>query len=155
MKLRIKQHLVFLLSACLLGASPFVLAEKIYKWVDNEGNVHYGSQPGSKKAEEIKINTLPAPAPAPAAQPAGQPQPSFMESYDKEQQEKADAAAKVEKEKEARAKNCDIVRKRLTNLELGGRLYEIDEKGERSFLSDEEIQKRLQQAKEDVAKWCQ
>jgi hypothetical protein len=150
-----KHSLAALLSACLLGVSPFVSAEKIYKWVDSEGNVHYGSEPGSKKAEEMRIHTTPAAAPAPAAQPAGEPQPSFIESFDKEQQEKAEAAAKAAKENEVRAKNCDIVRKRLTNLELGGRIYEIDNKGERSYLGDEEIQKRLQQAKEDVAKWCQ
>lgn len=149
------KYRIVLLLVCLFGASPWAFAEKIYKWVDSDGNVHYSAQPGGKQAQELKIHTLPAPPAAPAATPAESPQPSFVESYEKEQKEKAAAAEKAAKEKEVRDKNCEIVRKHMISLQLGGRLYEIDENGERKFLSDEEIQSRLEQAKKDVAKWCQ
>lgn len=151
-----KHRIVLSVLICLLGAAPLAFAEKIYKWVDSEGNTHYGSQPGGNQSEELKIHNLPAKSTAtPTTQPAGQPQPSFMESFEKEQQEKAEAAAKAAEEKELRDKNCVLARKRMASLEMGGRIYEVDEKGERNYLSDADRQSRLQQAKEDVAKWCE
>jgi hypothetical protein len=34
------------------------------------------------------------------------------------------------------------------------RQYEVDEQGNRSYLGDEDIQKRLSEAEEMVNKWC-
>jgi hypothetical protein len=150
-----KKYILFL-AIGLVIASPLALAQKIYKWVDKDGTVHYGSQPPGHNAQEVRIHQMPAaPAPEPAQKSGDKPPPSFMESYEKEQKDKAAAAAKAEQEKALRDKNCAIARKRLATLKIGGRIVEADANGERKFLSDEEIQSRQQEAQKDVDKWCQ
>ncbi|SMF22297.1 protein of unknown function [Alteromonadaceae bacterium Bs31] len=47
----------------LLATSPFSLAEKVYKHVDEDGNVTYSDEPPTKNAKQIQvpsINTVPA-----------------------------------------------------------------------------------------------
>ncbi len=43
--------LFILLVGCLLGVAS---ADSIYKWVDAQGNVHYGDEPGQSSAKKMK-----------------------------------------------------------------------------------------------------
>ncbi len=57
------KQLLAVLAFLLLIASPFSLAEKVYKHVDKDGNVSYSDEPPSEDAEKIDvptINTVPA-----------------------------------------------------------------------------------------------
>ena len=56
----------------LLYSSAFGAA---YKWVDDNGQVHYSDRP-REGAQEIRLPTQPPPAPAPATGPQATPAPS-------------------------------------------------------------------------------
>lgn len=64
-------HLTLLLVA--LFTLPAVLGETLYKWVDDQGNVHYSDkpQPGATKVHLPKPTTYAAPDVAMPANPAG------------------------------------------------------------------------------------
>lgn len=67
---------------CLLLLSAGAAHAEVYKWIDAEGNVHYGDLPpgGEQSAEPVKLPGLstyqsrpvPPPTPEPQAAPAGQ-----------------------------------------------------------------------------------
>lgn len=67
--------LPLLFCAQLSAADPAGKPGKMYKWVDENGVVHYSEKPvDDATAEEVAIRRGPAPAPAPAAAPAADPE---------------------------------------------------------------------------------
>ncbi|MGP1675795.1 MAG: hypothetical protein ACTS6J_01395, partial [Burkholderiales bacterium] len=72
----------------------------------------------------------------------------------------ADAAKEQEKQakKEAeardRAENCRRAKAAVANLELGGRQTRVNEKGERVFLSDQQINQETTRAQREAAAAC-
>jgi hypothetical protein len=142
-----------LLMGCLL-LSPLAFAGKVYKWVDSQGNVHYGERPPStQQADELRIRSH---APSGSATPASKPQSAneFLDSLDKERQEKAEASEKSAKEKEITQKQCERARKQMATLNVGGRMFEMQADGERKYLDDADIQRRKKEAQAAIDKWC-
>lgn len=48
----------FVMLIVLAVVVPVAWAGDVYKWVDSEGTVHYGDQPGAKKAKKIELPGL-------------------------------------------------------------------------------------------------
>lgn len=140
----------------LLFAAPTAFAAKVYKWVDKAGNVHYGAQKPASSAQEMRIKTN---DPAPPAE-----EPEAAENKNKGKSESKEEKVKVSSEKEAqevekknaeiRKRNCSVAKKRLASITAGGRLYEVDDKGERSYWNDATRASKKSQAEAQVAEWC-
>lgn len=141
----------------LLFVAPGAFAAKVYKWVDKEGNVHYGAQQpeGSGGAQEMDIKVKES------------TYQEEVESTDKAETKKSDSEeekVKVSSEKEAkeiekknaeiRKRNCSVAKKRLASISAGGRLYEVDDKGERKFWDDATTANKRAEAEAQVAEWC-
>jgi len=139
---------------------------QVNKCVDATGKTVYiqGACPTGAKAS--KIATAPnAPAPAGAAAKAGDPAKAsgpkttaeLEQDFRKRQQEQADARKKDD-ERLAQSKidqeNCTAARRNLAGLELGGRQSRINDKGERVFLEDAQIEQETQRARQAVATSC-
>ena len=145
-----------ILMLMLLGTSSITFAGKIYKWVDSEGKVHYGERPPGGQGEQMRVPRS-APrgaAPAPKASNKMDATNKFLESIAAERKEKQEVSDKAAKEKELNDKNCSMARRQVASLKQGGRRFEVDEKGERHYLDDKDIQERLKKAQEAVKKWC-
>jgi len=153
---------IMLISALvsLLLASPALLAGKVYKWVDKEGNVHYSAEKpeDSGGAQEMKIRANKQPSAADEEQ-----EESTAKSEGKKPESEAEKvkvssekeAAEVEKKnEEIRQRNCSVAKKRLASINAGGRLYEVDEKGERKFWDDSTTSAKRAEAEANVAEWC-
>lgn len=106
------------------------------------------------------------PAPQNAAGPAPQQPQRSPEDMDLEakrkKQEAADAQKKADQDKESKLaqqkvkdENCQKARANLQTYQIGGRITKIDEKGEKVYLDDNEINQKLDAARQDVAKWCE
>lgn len=150
------KRLLLLIAISLLCATTFSVAGKIYKWTDSEGNIHYGERPPSDQAKQITVPKGPSSAPSSESQPTNTQDSTkkLLDAFDKERKDKADATAKDAKETALRDKNCSISRKRVAGLSIGGRIYDVTEKGERRYLEDAEIKSKLAEAQKDVEKWC-
>lgn len=144
-----------LLIGCLL-LSPLAFAGKIYKWVDSQGQVHYGERPPTaNQADEVKIHKGPAPSAPTSAAASQTPSASdFLEAKAKERKEKAEAGEKANKAKEIAKKNCDNARASMHSLNQGGRRYVMQPDGQRKYLDDADVQKRKQEAQAAIDKWC-
>jgi hypothetical protein len=138
MKLRSGALVLF---ACLV---PFAAgAATVYKWTDPDGNVHFSDRPVDlPKAEKVEV-----PVNRPGTTPPKPPAPRAGEDAAPQQ---PDASAR----REIREKNCEIARRTLEHNENIGRMYRLDERGERVFLTDEERDAVLKRSRDDVAKWC-
>ena len=148
------KKLIAVITLSLLSATGGALAGKIYKWTDSEGNVHYGERPPTSQAREINLPKAP---PSSRATPAGnslQETNKLLDTLQKERQQKAEKKAAAEKERKAREANCSHAKRRLAAYTIGGRIYEIDDQGERSYLGDAEIEKRRLAAQKEVDEWC-
>jgi len=157
MRIRFQHSVVFLLvSLGLAVLCANVQAGEIDKWGDKEGNVNYSQDPQNSSAQALNIK-LPKSAAAEAGSnqeestTATDPQTGDGEKAGEEQATKEDAAKKQE---EAQMKNCQIAMKRLATITKGGRLYEVDEKGERVNWDDNTRNAKMAEAQKDVDQWC-
>jgi len=143
-------------------------AAQMYKWVDADGKVKYSDTPPPSNVKTDKLR-IPAHAPnAPAeASKGGAPKDAAktgpkstaeQEQAFRKRQAEATKEQKEQEQKDAeardRAENCKRAKAALANLEIGGRQTRIDDKGERVFLTDQEISQATAQARQEAASAC-
>ncbi|MFV8784191.1 DUF4124 domain-containing protein [Microbulbifer sp. SA54] len=145
-----------------LGLSAATQADGIYKWVDENGVVHFGSQPPKEKQVEV----VKAPKSArykqwQQAQEAlaakDQPAPESPEQKAPAQAAKSKAQQEPEENKAelaARAHRCNSAQQRLQELHSHARVREVDASGNYRVLPEEERQQRIRQAKQIMQDNC-
>lgn len=139
---------------CLMTSCAF--AGDIYKWTDENGNVHYEDRPiaGSQRVDiasqpsnpdairerRSKLQAAPAEAPVDEAAPAAETPPLTRAERARQRQE--------------RAEQCADARERLQRHAVARRMYRVDENGERVYLDDAEIEAARDRAEQKVAEYC-
>jgi len=156
------KHLwIILLTLALL---PMSANAEIYKWKDSNGVIRYSDvpPPSNIPRESLGSKNVVAPPAAPSStEPSAQKKsPAAGREGDAvKRQEDAEAAKNKEQAKEATLKikqqNCATAKANLQNYQQGGRIYKMNEKGERDYLDDTDIAKNLAQAQKDVDEYCQ
>jgi hypothetical protein len=147
--------LLFILANSALGAT-------VYKWVDDQGGTHYGATPPpDRKAEEIHPKSS---APAAGAGDAQHPQESWQDQEreflrrraqrKEDQWQKEQAEARAKQEEAARKESCIAARGNLQILRQGRPVYQLDEKGERKYLTDAERKAQIEQSQRDIERYC-
>ena len=155
-----------------LFAVAFLVASsaqaQVRKCVDAEGKIIYTQDPcpANTKPGSISRSVIQTPAAAPADSAAkGEAAKSAApktaaeqeQAFRKRQQDQAKAAKESEQksaEAQRKEENCRNARERLTQYEIGGRQTRINEKGERYFLEDAQIEQEKARARTDVAQSC-
>jgi hypothetical protein len=140
--------------ACALAFAPLVSAQ-LYKYVDQNGKTVYTDQPppeADTKQMRIPSSATGGSAPAPGK--------SYVQQ-DKELQkgrEKAKEGDKKGEEKEARRvaeqERCQSAKTAYEHYAQGGRISKYNEKGERVFLGDAEIDAERDRAKAKMEEVC-
>ena len=130
-------------------------AAGVYKWVDEQGKVHYGDKPQGKDAETGDLAPPPPSAPPPTTtEDRAEKQRRLLDAYADEREQKQKEAEKKKAEKAEADRKCALAKDRLRRFQRAGYLYELDEKGERQILSDADRAKETREAEADVKKWC-
>ncbi|MEW5863293.1 MAG: DUF4124 domain-containing protein [Pseudomonadota bacterium] len=149
---------VFLVILVLAGAAGAAQAQ-IKCWNEGGRRVCGDAPPPGAKVTTVRV-PAPVEAPATAAKDAkkGPASPADIEQeYRKRQLEAQKAAAKAEQERQdaqARRENCERAREALRTLESGQRIARTDDKGERYYLDDAQIQQESAKARQLVQQWC-
>lgn len=135
-----------------------VNAATIYKWIDEDGQVHYGSRAEQDNAKKIEIENryidsgnLPPPL---NAKERFERQKRFINALDAENKSIAEEKRKKREEEERKVQRCHASRDQLRRTEGAGALYDLDEKGNRILLNKKQYEQAMQQAKARVQKWC-
>lgn len=114
----------------------------LYKWIDNEGNVHYSQ----KRPVNQQFKRLKAPPPAPdTAKPLYKSGAPATESG-------KTAAAEATKNKEIRAKNCAQAKKSLSNYQIHRRMRDKD--GNVTIIDDKERANQIENATKAISNYC-
>jgi hypothetical protein len=138
-------------------ASGSLAADKvqIYKWVDDAGEIQYTQVPPPNREFEVIKK---------AAEPADDPDKirsdlkEQVEVMDKQQEEKAEEVKDAEqwsRIQKLRRKNCEIAKKNLANLQQGGQHAYLTPDGEVVRLTDEERQRRIDEANSQIKENCE
>ncbi|MFG0382949.1 DUF4124 domain-containing protein [Pseudomonas sp. zbq_18] len=141
---------MILACSVLLALSTTVSAGQIYKWVDAQGNVHFGSQPPEgQKAAEVNPN-ISQPKP-PAPQVTATPADSEDAVQEKLDQQAREDVAKNEAERKV---YCERIRKDLAQMKANPRVR-IEDGGELRRLTEEERQERISKSEASIKENCQ
>lgn len=162
----------------LLLALPFLAKAEIYKWKDKNGVMRYtDTQPPSNVKLEsidgkrvIKTSNQAPLAPVVKTDVAASGKREIKaKDYAEKAENTEEAAAKLrqknaeleknnKKEKEAQAKlneeNCKAAKSNLASYNQGGRIYKMNEKGEREYLDDAGLKAGAEKAQKDAAQYC-
>lgn len=152
----------FILMVCLL---QMPVHAEIYKWRDAKGIMNYSDTPppaGKQTTQQIKATTVSGEYPLTRSdaykEDAPAPSADKESSAGKRQQKPAmsEEAAAVAKAAEARmrAQNCAAARTNYRNYAVGGRMQNVNEFGEKEYLSDEQIRDNLARAQFEIDENC-
>ena len=132
------------------------MANEIYKWTDEDGNVHYGDRPSDTQNEELMAMSYRRTDPSVVQQEIQKQADSITA-----RQEARTAAAEEAKKAEAKAaeaaenqKKCESYRARLQTFIQSRRLYRQDENGERVYLDEQQTQDARRRVEELIAENC-
>ncbi|MEN0107615.1 MAG: DUF4124 domain-containing protein [Pseudomonas sp.] len=143
---------IFITGSLLLALSATASASQVYKWVDAQGNTHFGAQPPQGQ-DATPINTgvaqpkaaTPAPAPLPLPGTAEDPKQKAID-----EKVKQEVAAKEQE----RAKYCEAVRTHLAQLQNNPRLM-VEVNGEKRRFTEDERQTKIAEDQKAIADTCQ
>jgi hypothetical protein len=146
---------LIVLAAAVVISSTAPAAE-IYKWVDEDGNVHYVDRPTGNPTEE-RLDILSRRTSNSAVRAAVQTRLD-RQATRREAQEEADraaqAAADAEAEREKRREQCQMFRARMETYLQSRRLYRENEAGERVYLDETETLEARAKVQEKIQEFC-
>ena len=135
-----QRHLKLLASLMLaFMLAPAAFATGVYKWVDENGKTHYGSQrPQDASAERLKLNV---------PTPATQPEDTEKEAADVE-------LSDDDKARQERDAYCKSERARLKTVEKTTDIHEKDANGKVQKLSAADRNQRLNKIRANISQYC-
>jgi hypothetical protein len=133
------------LAAALCAASVALADAPIYKWIDDQGRVHYSTEPHGDKPQQLAIPNQGAASPPATTAPGA-----------------ASAAASQQAQQDAQlvqaqstdSPTCKAGRDRLAKYLQADNLYKLDDKGAQVPLSADDKQKALADARAYVTRNC-
>jgi len=129
--------------------------DAIYKWADDNGDVHYTQvAPQDRKYETLKQAAAPADDPASIRSNLKEQ----VDAMNKAQEERSAAQSDAEKQdmiKARRKKNCEISKQNLANLHQGGNKAFMTPDGKVIRLTDEERARRIDEANKQIKDNCE
>ena len=161
----------FLMLGILVLVWPFLSDAEIYKWKDKYGTVRYTDTPPPSNIKQESIigkkaikptGQVPL-APVVNTDATMSKEPALTgisaeEAAARLRQKNAEADKNNKKEKETQAKlkeeNCKASRANLASYQQGGRIYKMNEKGEREYLDDAGLKAGAEKAQKEVSEYC-
>jgi hypothetical protein len=134
--------------ALTLGLCVSANAE-VWKWVDQNGTVHFGDRPQHANSQGIKLQRY-----SPAGRSGksnrhdqGNARSSVASNADADPAESAEG-------KKAQEYYCNQATEIYASYRKAPRLYKTNASGQREYLSDKEAAELLAETKAKVAEWC-
>jgi hypothetical protein len=151
----------YLLLGALLASLP-ALAQ--YSWIDGTGRRVFSDQPPPADVPQKNIrskNGTPVAAVAAVPASAASGQASGQDKTLEEKKKAADATAASKKQEEdqqlakQRADNCQRAKTALTGLQSGVRIAQMDQQGQRSYMTDEQRAAETERTQKIIDADCQ
>ena len=131
------------------------VAGDIYKWTDEDGNVHFEDRPAGEEPERLAIRSKPT-DPA-RVQEMAQARASAAAKAAVEEAAatpEGPSAEELRAQADERAQECSSYRARLQKYETSRRIYREDESGERVYLDEDEMRAERERVENQVQEFC-
>ena len=131
---------------------------QIYKWVDEDGVVHYADQPQHKDAEPSQIESsrtnraAARDSLAAALNLRNEQSERFQESRNPTEPEVSPEEA--ERMAELRRESCDAARRKMTQFTQARRLYKLASDGAKAYLTEEETLEARAEVQAAITEFC-
>ena len=142
--------------ACVLWflvALPSSLSAEIYRWVDENGQVHFEDRSKDQSDSGVRRYTTPSSASDTPAQRMEKTR-KLLNAYEAERQQAREQQEKQNELAEKRKRSCITARDNLRQYQSYGGIYRLDKEGNRVYISDRERITLLEQSREKVAEYC-
>ncbi len=140
------------LAAALCAALP-AQAAKLYKWVDDQGNVTYSERkPQNRQVETIRLRD--ATLDSSGAQEKLDQLNDRANSQQKDREFAKNSATATAERNERMANNCKIARENMRILRTTSRIQDKDADGEAYFLDEAGIQAKMAQTQQQIDNNC-
>ncbi len=149
-----KKKLLYLIGLFIISLS--VVQAQIYKWVDDNGQVHYSEKTPDKRyvAKEMHLRGSVPQAATITLQQRKQKRNHLLRAFDEERKLRNDAQAQKKQQEAYRRHNCILARDQLKNYQRAGALYNLDKKGKRIYLSGSQRSRAEANLKSKISRWC-
>ncbi len=130
-------------------------AEKIYKWVDDKGQVHYGDAP---RGAQTGVKTEPASttdSTTTIINDVQQDQRKLSRSLEEDRRTREEEKAKKQQQAADRQQRCHRARDLIKRYESSSHLYDLDASGNRQVLNDEQRKTAEEKLRKDIEKYCE
>jgi Domain of unknown function (DUF4124) len=128
----------------------------VYKWVDEQGQVHYGERPPAQSgAQEIKLPPAPTPKEVEQSQEGLQQllqQQRRAEGIQRRAEERH--TRRAQQEAATRERRCTFARQNLRFLEQQRPVYWVGDDGKRVYLDDKARAELTARLKEEAEAYC-
>jgi len=157
-----KTKQLFYLVFMIVLATPMLADAQIYKWKDKNGVTRYSDTPPTGNANVDKIGKASTGKPKPPPPKPTKAEQQKIEAAEDEAARLRARNAEIEKrnkaEKAAQAKikaeNCRAAKSDYATFAQGGRIYEMDENGERNYFDSASMDARKAQAQQQINEYC-
>jgi hypothetical protein len=162
MRVSVKKKYMFRIAGLITGFWVLSLpaADSIYKWVDEDGSIHYSDQPPPQvyKPEKVRIDSAPSDHGAREAQARA----ASLRAKQQTSQDQQSAAREQERlqtelqqvKRDDRQRRCIKAHEELQSLNHHMPIYYIDEKGDWVFLDDKERADLLKFYHSEINMFC-
>jgi len=150
-----KYRLPITIACAALMASGLAVAGEIYKWTDEDGNVHYEDRPvGTTDMEHVDVRSrntdntvVQARLDADRAARAASRQVASEAPAEMTREE-------MRAEQQVRQEKCQQYRSQLESFLRSQRLYKEDDSGERQYLSENEVMAARSRVEGQIQEYC-
>ena len=125
----------------------------VFKWVDADGNVHYGDRP-TKTSEQVNIETHQSNVPMGDEEARAEKRQRITESLTNDRLDRGKQRKEAKDKKDKLNRRCAAAKDRLKNYQRASRLYNLDGEGNRNTLSDKSRDKAIANLQKDIRKNC-
>jgi len=145
---------MILFTAAALAFSGAALSGEIYKWTDEDGNVHYEDRPSGHEVELVAFTRSTDSSSVRASIDARRANEAARADKRSKRDEDAQAAAEAQLAADQRVEKCQESRTRMETYLTSRRLYKTDEAGERVYLDESQVMDARSKAQDDIQKYC-
>jgi len=137
-----------------IALTTSVHASEVFKWVDDDGVTHYGERAPKDKDYSMIKTYGEVPSGAEEAKQRLEQQRTDKKAGDKKKIDYAEQKKTADQQAMIRAENCKGAQNNLKTIQENARVRLLGEDGEFRYLSEEERQNQINNAKEMITANC-
>lgn len=146
---------IVLLTLTLLAGHAW--ARQVYKWVDENGKVHYGDAPTGDKTETLNVQSAPPSGSGNLGSESKETLKAVSEQMLKKKEErlkKKETDTAEKKHQDEVNAECKNLNDHLKNLQEGLRIVQRDAKGEMVFMDDTQRAEDIKSTQARIKERC-